>query len=170
MKLHGLPESVVSDKDPTFTSKFLGELFKVQGVRLLMSTTYHPQTECQTEATNKTLEGYLRCYVGDNPKGWSNWLIMAEYCYNTSYHTSIKTTPFKATYGYPPPSITNYVPKSTKNQAAKEQLQQRDGQIAKVTHHLTQAQEKQKRQADKGRTDISFKEGEWVYLKLQSFR
>ena len=79
------------------------------------------------------------CYVGDNPKGWSNWLTMAEYCYNTSYHTSIKTTPVRGTYGYPPPSITDYVPGSTKNLAVEEQLQQRAEQIAKITHHLTQA-------------------------------
>jgi transposase InsO family protein len=71
-KLYGLPKNIVSDWDPTFTSKFWGELFQIQGVKLLMSTTYHPQTDGQTEATNKTLEGYLRCYVGDNPKGWSN--------------------------------------------------------------------------------------------------
>ena len=84
MKLHGFLDSIISDKDPTFTSKFLGELFQVQGVKLLMSTTYRPQINGQLEATNKTLEGYLRCCVGDNPKTWSNWLTMSEYCYNTN--------------------------------------------------------------------------------------
>jgi len=68
MKLHGLLYIIVSDRDPTFTSKFWGELFQVQGVKLLMSTTYHPQTNGQIKATNKTPEEYLRCYVGDNLK------------------------------------------------------------------------------------------------------
>jgi hypothetical protein len=61
MKLHGLSDNIGLDRDPTFTSKFWGDLFQVQGVKLLMSTTYHPQTDSQTKATNKTLEGYLRC-------------------------------------------------------------------------------------------------------------
>ena len=61
MKLHGLSDNIGLDRDPTFTSKFWGDLFQVQGVKLLMSTTYHPQTDGQTKATNKTLEGYLRC-------------------------------------------------------------------------------------------------------------
>jgi transposase InsO family protein len=139
MKLHGLPNNIVSDRDPTFTIKFWRELFQIQGVKLLMSTTYHPQTDGQTEATNKTLEGYLRCYVGDNPKGWSNWLTMAEYCNNTSYHSSLKSTPFEATYGYPPPSLTDYIPGSTKNQTAEEHLQHRTEQIAEIKHNLAQA-------------------------------
>ena len=166
MKLHGLPDNIVSDRDPTFTSNFWGELFQIQGVKLLMSIAYHPQTNGQTEATNKTLKGYLRCYVGDNPKDWSNWLTMAEYCYNTSYHTSLKSTPFKAIYGYPPSSLTDYIPGSTKNHAAEEQLQHRTEQIAEIKHNLARAQERQKRQADKGRKETQFKEGEWVYLRL----
>jgi len=153
MKLHGLPDNIVSDRDPTFTSKFWGELFQIQGIKLLMSTAYHPQTDDQTEATNKTLEGYLRCYVGDNPKSWSNWLTMVEYCYNTSYHTSLKSAPFEATYGYPPPSLTDYILGSIKNQAVEEQLQHKTEQIAEIKHNLARAQERQKKQADKGRKE-----------------
>ena len=95
---------------------------------------------------------------------------MAEYCYNTSYHSSTKTTPFQATYGYPPPSLTNYMPGSTQIQAAEEHLQDRTAQITQIKHHLLRAQEKQKKQADKGRKDIEFQVGEWVYLKLQPYR
>jgi len=123
MKYHGLPDNIVSDRDPTFTSKFWGELFQVQGVNLLMSTVYHPQTDGQSKATNKTLEGYLRCSVRDNPKTWSNWLTMVEYCYNISYHISLESTLFEATYGYLPPSLTDYIPRSTNNQVVEEQLQ-----------------------------------------------
>ena len=132
MKLHRLLDNIVSDRDHTFTSKFWGELFQIQGVKLLMSTVYHPQTDGQTKATNKTLKGYLRCYVGDNPKGWSSWLTMAEQCYNTRYHTSLKTTPFEATYGYPPLSLIDYIPGSTKNQAIEEQLQHRTKHIGEI--------------------------------------
>jgi hypothetical protein len=85
---------------------------------------------------------------------------MAEYCYNTSYHTSLKSTPFEAIYCYPPPSLTDYIPGSTKNHAAEEQLQHRTEQIAEIKHNLAQAQERQKRQADKGRKETQFKEGD----------
>jgi hypothetical protein len=95
---------------------------------------------------------------------------MAEYCYNTSYHASLKSTLFEATYGYPPSSLTDYIPGPTKNQAVEEQLQQQTWQIVEIKHNLAQAQEREKKQADKGRKEIQFKEGEWVYLRLQPFR
>lgn len=64
--LHGLPQTIVSDRDPVFTSNFSQELFKMQEVKLHFSTAYHPQTDRQTEAVNKCIEGYLRCMIGDN--------------------------------------------------------------------------------------------------------
>jgi hypothetical protein len=95
---------------------------------------------------------------------------MAEYCYNTSYHTSLKSTSFEVTYGYPPPSLTDYIPDSTKNHVVEEHLQHRTKQIAEIKHNLAQAQERKKKQVDKGRKETQFKEGEWVYLRLQPYR
>lgn len=123
MKLYRLPEDIVTDKDPTFTSKFQGELFKVQRVKLHLSSIYHSQTDGQTETTNKNLEGYLRCYARDNLKDWSNWLTMAEQHYNSSFHTLIKSTPYEATYDYPSPYIINYISDTTYNQVVDSQFQ-----------------------------------------------
>lgn len=73
-----------------------------------MSSAYHPQTDGQSEAVNKTLEMYLRCITTDMPKTWSKALCWAEFWYNTSFHTSIGMTPFKAFYGCDPPMLTRY--------------------------------------------------------------
>jgi transposase InsO family protein len=67
-KLHGIPTTIVSNWNPTFTSSFWRELFKLKGISLAFSSTYHPQSDGQTEALNKCLETYLRCYDGAKPK------------------------------------------------------------------------------------------------------
>ena len=70
VKLHGVPKSIVSDRDKVFTSAFWQHLFKLQGTTLPMSSAYHPQSDGQTEAMNKVLEMFLRCYTYDHPKLW----------------------------------------------------------------------------------------------------
>ena len=77
-KLHGLPRSIVSDKDTIFLSSFWQSLFAVLGVDLLLSSSYHPQTDGQTEVLNRCLENYLRYMYAQNPKDWAKWLSLAE--------------------------------------------------------------------------------------------
>ncbi|GKC75340.1 putative mitochondrial protein, partial [Tanacetum coccineum] len=78
-KLHGLPKTIVSDRDKVFMSLFWQSLFKMLKVGLKFSTAYHPQTDRQTEVVNKYLEGYLRCMTGESLKDWVQWLPLAEY-------------------------------------------------------------------------------------------
>ena len=79
---------------------FWQEIFQLVGTDLTLNTSYHPQTDGQTEIVNKWLEGYLRNYVAGQLKAWLRWLHLEEYCYNTTHHVSIGMTPFRALYGY----------------------------------------------------------------------
>jgi hypothetical protein len=97
--IHGMPHSIVSYRDPTFTSNFWQEMFKLQGTQLHLISAYHPQTDGQTEVVNKCLETYLRCFAFEKQHQWAQWLPLAEWWYNTSYHTATRMTPFEAVYG-----------------------------------------------------------------------
>jgi hypothetical protein len=72
-KLHGMPHSIVSDRDPMFTSNFWQEFFKLQGTQLLLNTTYHSQNDGQTEIVDKCLETYLWCFSSDQQHQWAQW-------------------------------------------------------------------------------------------------
>lgn len=108
-KLHGMPVTMTSDRDPIFLSSFWQELFALQGVQLQRSTAYHPQTDGQTEVLNRTLETYLRWFCSDSPRDWSAHLPLAEWWYNTTYHTAIKCTPYEVLYGQKPPIHLPYL-------------------------------------------------------------
>ncbi|GJT39061.1 putative reverse transcriptase domain-containing protein [Tanacetum coccineum] len=96
---HGIPVSIICDRDPRFASNFWRSLQNALGTNLDMSTAYHPQTDGQSERTIQTLEDMLRACVIDFGKGWVNHLPLVEFSYNNSYHASIKATPFEALYG-----------------------------------------------------------------------
>jgi hypothetical protein len=169
-KLHGMPQTIVSDRDPIFTSTFWRELFQLQGISLAFSSAYHPQSDGQTEALNKCLETYLCCYFGSKPKEWSRWLALAEWWYNTNYHSATKITPFEAVYSYAPPSLLSYVPGTSANLAVDSQLKDRNSMVNLLKEHLQQAQNRMKLFADKKRTERIFNLGDWVYLRLQPYR
>lgn len=169
-KLHGLPNSIVTDRDPTFTSTFWKELFKLQGTTLKFSSAYHPQTDGQTEIVNKMVEQYLRCFSGDKPKGWVKWLPLAEWWYNTNIHASTKLSPFESVYGYPPPKLIPYTPGTTQLQEVENTLKTRDEIIRILRTNLQLAQDRMKKFADIKRTARSFNIGDLVYLRLQPYK
>lgn len=102
---HGLPSTIVSDRDKIFISLFWQSLFRMIGTKLQMSTAYHPQTNGQTERLNQVLECYLRSMVTQRPHNWVSWLALAEWWYNFHYHTGLQATPFEMLYGYKPPHL-----------------------------------------------------------------
>jgi hypothetical protein len=103
---------------------------------------------------------YLRCLARDRPKNWLRWLPWAEYCYNTSYQSALKTTPFEAVYGRAPPPLLSYQSRISKVATVDRQLQERDLFLSEIRDRLLHAQYGQHR-------DIEFQVGDWVWLRLQ---
>jgi hypothetical protein len=166
VRLHGLPESIVSDRDPVFTSAFWQALFKASGSKLLLSFAFHPQTDGQTEAVNKAIGMYLRCLTGDQPRQWLCWLPWAEYTYNTAFHTALKETPFKLVYGRELPSMRSYDPSEVQVVAVAQTLAQQEEFLQDVRLRLEQAQQISKQQYDRHHRDVRFFVGDWVWLRL----
>nr|GEW01694.1 putative reverse transcriptase domain-containing protein [Tanacetum cinerariifolium] len=96
---HGVPVSIISDRDSLFTSRFQETLQKALGTQLNLSTAYHPETNGQSERTIQTLEDMLRVCVIDFGNSWDRHLPLVEFSYNNSYHASIKAAPFEELYG-----------------------------------------------------------------------
>jgi hypothetical protein len=135
-KLHGMPHSIVSDHDPTFTNNFWQELFKLQGTQLHLSSAYHPQTNGQTKVVKKCLETYLRCFSSEKQHQWAQWLPLAEWWYNTSYHTATRMMPFEVVYGQNPPSVLAYLPGTSKVQAVDQTLIVREDILCTLKENL----------------------------------
>ncbi|GJZ65324.1 ty3-gypsy retrotransposon protein, partial [Tanacetum coccineum] len=169
-RLHGLPKTIVSDRDPLFLSRFWKELFKLMGTKLLHSSAYHPQTDGQTEVVNRCLEMYLRAFVFDDPRTWAKLLYLAELCYNTSHHSSINMSPFKALYGCDVTSIHNYLPGSTATGSIENSLLEHQKIMSSLKHSIEVSKQKMVTQANKHRLDKHFAVGDFVYLRLHKYR
>lgn len=169
-KLRGMPESIISDKGSIFLSQFWHELFKLLGIKLKFSTSYHLQIDGQTERVNACLETYFRYMAGHKPKAWHQWLSLAEWWFNTHYHSRMKMSPFQALYGYQPLFQGHVEPSATQVASVEDYLLQRKPMLQLVKEGLKQAQERMKVIADKKRTERTLKVGDWVYLRLQPYR
>ena len=99
VRLHEIPLSIVFGRDPRFTSKFWKELQSALGTRLNLSTTFHLQTDGQSERVIQVLEDMLRGCVLDFPRSWDRYISLMEFAYNNSYQTNISMTPYEALYG-----------------------------------------------------------------------
>nr|CAD1844162.1 unnamed protein product [Ananas comosus var. bracteatus] len=110
VRLHGLPTSIVSDRDVKFMGHFWRTLWRKLGTQLKYFTTCHPQTDGQTEVVNRSLGNLLRCLVGNHVKTWDSIIPQAEFAYNDSVNRTTKKTPFEAAYGLRPQHVLDLVP------------------------------------------------------------
>lgn len=168
-KLHGMPQVIISDRDKVFVSSFWQRLFKLADTTLNLSSSYHPQTDGQTERLNQCLETYLRCLVHAKPEKWSQWLPQAEFWYNTTFHSALGKSPFEVLYGRAPRQFAIQNSSLPGHTDVEAWLRERAAMVPLIKQHLQRAQQRMKNQADKNRSERQFSVGDWVYLRLQPY-
>ena len=108
--MHGIPKSIVSDRDVKFLSHFWRTLWNRLGTKLLFSTVAHPQTDGQTEVVNRTLSTLLRAVIHKNLKQWEKCLPHVEFAYNRTVHSTTSYSPFEVVYGFYPLTLLDILP------------------------------------------------------------
>ncbi|KAL0550166.1 hypothetical protein IC582_014669 [Cucumis melo] len=166
VKLHGVPVSIVSDRDARFTSKFWKGLQTAMGTRLDFSTAFHPQTDGQTERLNQVLEDMLRACALEFPGSWDSHLHLMEFAYNNSYQATIGMAPFEALYGKCCRSPVCWGEVGEQRLMGPELVQSTNEAIQKIRSRMHTAQSRQKSYADVRRKDLEFEVGDKVFLKV----
>ncbi|GJS98642.1 putative reverse transcriptase domain-containing protein [Tanacetum coccineum] len=167
---HGIPVSIICDRDPRFTSNFWRSFQKAMGTRLDMSTTYHPETDGQSERTIQTLEDMLRACVIDFGNGWEGHLPLIEFSYNNSYHASIKAAPFEALYGRKCRSPVCWAEVGDARLTGPELVHETTEKIVQIKHRMQAARDRQKSYADVRRKPLEFQVGDRVMLKVSPWK
>ena len=174
VRLHGIPRSIVSDRDTKFVSHFWRTLWGKLGTSLLFSTSYHPQTDGQTEVTNRTLGTLLRVMLKANPRSWEDMLSFVEFAYNRSRHSATKLTPFEVVYGRNPLTPLDLLPRPLRD--GEHPPAARRAEHIQELHRRTRDQLKRRaemlaRSKSKGRKEMVFQPGDlvWVHLRKERF-
>ena len=170
IRLHGVPISIVSDRDARFTSKFWQALQRALGTKLDMSTAFHPQTDGQSERTVQIVEDMLRSCILDFQGAWDDHLPLCEFAYNNSYQASIKMAPYEALYGRPCRSPMCWVETGEAALLGPQIVEETTEKIRIIRDHLKTAQSRQKSYADKRRRPLEFEVGDFVFLKVKAHR
>ena len=164
-KHHGLPKRVVSDRGPQFVAEFTQELYRLLGIELASSTSYHPQTDGQTERVNMELEQYLRVFVNERQDNWEELLPLAEFQYNNHVHSSTRETPFMLDTGrHPRMGFEPYQPPS-RLETVNEFKERMQGALDEAKAALAKAKEDMALYYNRRREPTPvFKAGDKVYL------
>ncbi|CAA7062265.1 unnamed protein product [Microthlaspi erraticum] len=170
VRLHGVPASIVSDRDPRFTSEFWRAFQAEMGTKVHLSTAYHPQTDGQSERTIQTLEDLLRMCVLDWGGHWADHLSLVEFAYNNSFQASIGMAPFEALYGRPCRTPLCWTQVGERSMYGATYVQETTEKVRVVRLNMKEAQDRQKSYADRRRRELEFQVGDRVYLKMAMLR
>ncbi|KAL4283518.1 hypothetical protein GQ457_16G018670 [Hibiscus cannabinus] len=173
VRLHGIPRTVVSDRDVKFLSRFWKVLWGKIGTKLLYSTTCHPQTDGQIEVINRILGALLRSVVGKNVRNWENCLPFVEFVYNRSIHSSTGYSPFELVYGFNPLTALDLVPLPLTDICSLDGEQK--AELVKTIHlkakqRMEKINQSNATRANKGRKQVIFELGDWVWVHLRKER
>jgi len=166
-RLHGLPTTIISDRDPKFVSKFWRELLKQLGTQAAMSIAHHPQTDGQTERANRTLEDMLRAFVNYKQDNWDDCLPAAEFAYNNSVQASTGFSPFYLDCGQHPTTPGTLIAQQaiiSKVPSTEDFLLHWRASLEMAKEALQAAQERQAASANQHRRHQEFKIGDQVLL------
>jgi hypothetical protein len=168
-KHYGMPEVILTDRDPKFTSAFWGEFHKALGCKVALSSAYHPQSDGQTERANRTVEQVLRCWLPASGEGWQHKLWCVEHSLNQAPNASTGFSPFYLMYGYDPvtPPVLGKRDCS-KVQSVEDMVTSMSADLQSARQHLLKAQQQQKQQADKHRRQVRFAVGDAVLLSTEN--
>ncbi len=169
-RYHGMPRDIVSDRDPRFTSSFWRELHHMVSVKLSMSSANHPQTDGQTERANGVLEDTLRHFVGPYQSNWDEYLAVAEFAMNSSWHESIQNIPFMLNYGQVPDDPTIAALRAT-NPNVNQFVGKWHNQVARAKRCILAAQQRYKAHADRRRQPApTYRPGDQVLLSVKNLK
>eukprot|EP01116_Phalansterium_solitarium_P002845 TRINITY_DN1315_c0_g1_i11.p1 TRINITY_DN1315_c0_g1~~TRINITY_DN1315_c0_g1_i11.p1 ORF type:complete len:1297 (+),score=256.42 TRINITY_DN1315_c0_g1_i11:351-3893(+) len=173
-RLHGMPRSIVSDRDSRFTGNFWEELMSLLGTKLAMSSAHHPQSDGQSERTNRTLEEALRSYISYDMSNWVQLLPLIEFAVNNAQQSSTGESPFFVNCGQHPLVPASLLTPTVKTEcavpAAGDFVERIHATLRDVKDRLHEAQQRQAQDADRHRRDVVFHPGDQVLLALDNFR
>ena len=168
---HHMPENIVSDRGPVFRSEFWATLSKLLGTDHRLSTSFHPQTDGQTERQNQMLEHYLRCYIDYLQNDWADHLALAEHTYNAAVHSVTKISPFKAYTGRDPiPFQLHQLHVRRAGLPAKEMAYEIVKLQERLAEKISEAQDAQAKYYDRGHKRVVFKVGDLVWKRATHLR
>jgi len=173
VRLHGILKSMVSDRDSKFLSHFWLTLWRKMGTQLKFSTTCHPQTDGQTEVTNRTLGTLLRVLVKKNIKSWDEMLAHAEFTFNRAPSKATHLSPFQVVYGQNPRSPIDLIPLPTPTKfswEAEKRAKEIQDLYAQVRENIAKSNARSMQHANKHKKEVHFQPGDLVWIHLRNER
>jgi hypothetical protein len=171
------PTSIISDRDNRFLGRFWTTLWERMDTKLKYSTSFHPQTDGQTEVVNRTLVQLLRGYNNKHPKTWDEQTIYIQHSYNRELHSSTNKSPFETCFGYLPPSPFDIIYGQQREEAKLQGEEQKESTFVdkirqihlRVQEQLKKSQQLYKSRHDQHREDHKFCVGDkvWLYLSKE---
>ncbi|KAK5785276.1 hypothetical protein PVK06_039843 [Gossypium arboreum] len=170
VRLHGVPIFIVSDRDSRFTSRFWKKLQEALGTKLHFSTTFHPQTDGQSERIIQILEDMLRCCILEFSGSWERYLPLIEFAYNNSFQSSIKMAPYEALYGQKCCTPLFWTELGESKIFGVDLIKDAERKVKVIRESLKAATDRQKSYADLKRKDIEYQMGDKVFLKVSPWK